>query len=246
MTRSSEPIEPRRPAGRPGPARAMRTPRLGRPPQVDREAIVRAAVAVGFDQIGMTSVAQHLGIKHSTLYRYFATRDALVTAAVDAVVTEADWPEPGGPWRRQLSEHAWATFRLLERHSGLAAQIVSLTVDSAAYGEVSHRTVTALVDLGFAPRDAILAYDLVHEQVLMFFLAGQRRGEPAKTPDQAATMRREMLPDALPNVDPRLRDALTDIVTGSPGDWFARKLDVLLEGLAGLAPAPDGRPASAG
>ncbi|WNI18921.1 TetR/AcrR family transcriptional regulator [Actinacidiphila sp. ITFR-21] len=236
MTSSSEPIKPRRLVERPGAGRGMRTPRLGRPPQVDREAIVRAAVAVGFGQIGMTSVAQHLGIKHSTLYRYFATRDALVSAAVDAVVAEADWPEPGDQWRRQLSDHAWATFRLLERHSGLAAQIVSLSVDSAAYGEVSHRTVTALVDLGFAPEDAILAYDLVHEQVLMFFLAGQRRGEPARTPDEAARMRREMLPDALPKVDPRLREALAGIVTGSPGDWFARKLDVLLDGLGGLAP----------
>lgn len=236
MTRNSEPAEPRRPVARPAAVRGLRTPRLGRPPQVDREAIVRAALAVGFGQLGMSSVAQRLGIKHSTLYRYFATRDALVTAAVDAVVTEAEWPEPEGQWRRDLGGHAWATFRLLDRYPGLATHIVSLRIDSAAYGEVSHRTVTHLVDLGFTAENAILAYDLVHEQVLMFFLAGQHRDEPAKTPDQAALLRREMLPDALPNVDPRLREALTGIVTGSPGEWFARKLDVLLDGLAGLAP----------
>jgi AcrR family transcriptional regulator len=236
MTRNIEPTEPRRLVERPGAVGGLRTPRLGRPPQVDREAIVRAALAVGFGRLGMSSVAQQLGIKHSTLYRYFATRDALVTAAVDAVMAEVEWPEPCGQWRRDLGGHAWAIFRLLARYPGLAAHIVSLRTDSDAYGEVSHRTVTQLVDLGFTAENAILAYDLVHEQVLMFFLAGPRRDEPAQTPDQAARPRREMLPDALPNVDPRLREALTGIVTGSPDDWFARKLDVLLDGLAGLAP----------
>ncbi|SFE52996.1 transcriptional regulator, TetR family [Actinacidiphila alni] len=236
MTRNSEPVESRRPAERPGAVRGLRTPRLGRPPQVDREAIIKAALTVGFGQLGMSSVAQELGIKHSTLYRYFPTRDALISAAVDAVVTDTRWPEPSGQWRGDLGDHAWATFHLLDRYAGLAGHIVSLRIDSAAYGEVSHRMVTHLVDLGFTAENAILAYDLVHEQVLMFFLAGQRRDEPAKTADQAADLRREMLPDALPSVDPRLREALTGIVNGSPGDWFARKLDVLLDGLVVLAP----------
>ena len=236
MTGKSEPTQPHPTAARPAAGRPLRTPRLGRPPQVDRAAIVRAAVAVGFAKLGMTTVAQHLGITHSTLYRYFATRDDLVTAAVDAVVAEAQWPAPADRWRADLAGYAWALYGLLERHPGLAAHIVSLRVTSAAYGEVSQRAVTHLVDLGFTAENAILAHDIVHEQVLMFFVAGQGRGEDPTTPQRAAELRRELLPDALPDVDPRLRDALTGIVEGEPGGWFARKLDVLLDGLATLAP----------
>ncbi|BBB02305.1 putative TetR family transcriptional regulator [Actinacidiphila reveromycinica] len=238
MTGNSEPPPPRRTQARPAAVRAPRTPRLGRPPQVDREAIVRAAVAVGFGKLGMSTVAQRLGTKHSTLYRYFATRDELVAATVDAVVAETDWPEPSGSWRPDLAAYAWTTYRLLERYPGLAAHIVSLRGTSAAYGRVNERVVTHLVDLGFSAESAILAHDVVHEQVLMFFLAGQggEGDEGATTPQRAAELRRELLPDALEEVDPRLREALTGIVRGEPGGWFARKLEVLLDGLAGLAP----------
>ncbi|MFI6348464.1 TetR/AcrR family transcriptional regulator [Streptomyces sp. NPDC050560] len=221
--------------GHVGVRRAGRTPKVGRPALVDRAAIVRAAVAVGFGRIGMTSVADRLGIKHSTLYRYFPTRDALITAAVDAAVTGAEWPRPAGGWRELLRAQAWAAFRLLESHPGLAAHIVSLRVDSDAYGDIAHRVVTALLDRGFTAEDAILAHDLVHEQVLMFFLAGGRDEGAPTTPERARLLRRDMLPEALPRVDPRLRQALTDVVTGDPRDWFARKLDVLLAGLAPLS-----------
>ncbi|WP_435132401.1 TetR/AcrR family transcriptional regulator [Actinacidiphila sp. bgisy144] len=245
MTGKSEPAPPRRtqaPPGRtqapPAAGRAPRTPRLGRPPQVDREAIVRAAVTVGFGRLGMSTVAQRLGTKHSTLYRYFATRDDLVAATVDAVVAAADWPEPTGSWRQDLAAHAWATYRLLERHPGLAGHIVSLRGNSEAYGKVNGRVVSRLVDAGFRAESAILAHDVVHEQVLMFFLAGQGSGDDgeATTPQRAAELRREQLPDALEEIDPRLREALAGIVRGEPERWFARKLDVLLDGLAPLAP----------
>ena len=197
---------------------------------------MRAAAAVGFGAITMTAVAEHLGIKHSTVYRYFANRDELITAAVDSVVAEASWPAPEGDWRNVLSEHVWATFRLLERHPGLAAQISSLHIDSAAYGTVSHRAVTALLDRGFGAEEAILAHDLAHEQVLMFFMAGRRQGEAAGNPEEAAGLRRAMLKDALPDLDPRLHNALTRIVTDQPAEWFARKLKVIIDGIASLAP----------
>ncbi|MDN3356781.1 TetR/AcrR family transcriptional regulator [Actinomadura sp. DC4] len=223
-------------SNRPTPGRP-RTPRLGRPPLVDRQSIVRAAIGVGFGAITMTAVAEHLGIKHSTLYRYFANRDELITAAVDLAVAEASWPEPEGDWRNVLNEHTWATFRLLDANPGLATQIGSLRIDSAAYGAVSHRAVTALLDLGFGAEEAILAHDLVHEQVLMFFTAGQRQGDAVGDIERTAELRRAMLEDALPDVDPRLRDALTHVVQGPPADWFARKLAVILDGIAAFAPS---------
>jgi TetR/AcrR family tetracycline transcriptional repressor len=197
---------------------------------------VQAALDVGFDRIAMTAVAERLGTKHPTLYRYFATRDDLVTAAVDHVVRQFRWPTPVDDWTTYLRGHALATFQLLTEHRGLASQIMSLRTASPAYEAVSRDAVFALLDLGFAATNAILAYDLVHEQVLVFFVAGQRGGERARTPDEAAEIRRAALDQALPAIDPRLRDATVEIVQIPPLDWFVRKLNVILAGLAHLAP----------
>jgi hypothetical protein len=158
---------------------------------------------------------------------------------MDHVVSAVSWPEPGHDWAAYLREHAWTTFRLLDEHPGLAGQVMSLRAAATAYRQVSRQTVTALLDLGFGAAEAILAYDLVHELVLLFFLAGQRQGDPARTPDEAAELRRGLVRQARPAVDPRLFEALVQIVNGPPRDWFARKLDVLITGLASLAP-PNG------
>jgi AcrR family transcriptional regulator len=214
-------------------------PRRGRPPTLAAADIVLAAVEVGFGRIAMTTVAERLGTRHSTLYRYFATRDDLVIAAMDHVVSAVTWPEPGDDWAGYLREHAWTTFRLLDEHPGLAGQVMSLRAAATAYREVSKRTVTALLDLGFGAAEAILAYDLLHELVLLFFLAGQRPGDTARTPDEAAQLRRDLVRQSRPEGDPRLLEALVQIVNGPPREWFARKLDVLITGLASLAP-PNG------
>ena len=142
---------------------------------------------------------------------------------VPAVMEAASWPGPAADWRTSLREHArantpaqthlrehaWAAFRLLDRHSGMAARIGSLRVASPAYGEVSHRAVTALLDLGFAPADAILAHDLVHEagpDVLHPVSGPVRPPRARRRPRPCATT----LPDALPDGDARPHDALIE------------------------------------
>ncbi|NUU24949.1 MAG: TetR/AcrR family transcriptional regulator [Streptomycetaceae bacterium] len=226
-------MTPPKPAARP-----RSEPRVGRPPLVDREAIVRAAVEVGFDRVAMTTVGERLGVKHSALYRYFATRDALVAAAVDSVVDAATWPDPGPglDWRGYLSEFAWCNFRLMERHPGLAEQIVSLRVASQAYSREAHRAAAALGDRGFRPADAILAQDLVGEQVLFFFLVGRRAGDAHATTDEVARLRRDLMAEPPPGTSDEVRDAMAEAVAARPDTWFARKLDVVLDGLERLAP----------
>ncbi|OPC76557.1 hypothetical protein B4N89_46975 [Embleya scabrispora] len=224
-------------SGRERPANGVRRS-AGRPARVDREAIVRAAVAVGFDRLAMTTVADRLGVRHSTLYRYFPTRDALAAAAMDHVVEHAAWPKRrDGDWRSHLEAYAHCHFALLTDHRGLAGEIASLSVDSPAYRARVHRTVEALTARGFAAEDAILAADLVAEQALFFFLAGQGSGtDAAPGPEQAAERRRALLAVAPPGADPVVHAAMTRIVTGPPENWFARKLTTLLDGIARLAP----------
>jgi AcrR family transcriptional regulator len=205
---------------------------MGRPAQVDRASIAAAAVEVGFEDLSVSSVARHLGVKHSTLYRYFATREDLVAAAVDEVVVHARWPQPSDDWEQYLRGVGTTTFRLLQQHPGLALQISSLRVGSAELARQGLLVAAALLEHGFGPRQAILAQDLVNEQALLFFLAGQRLGEPTMDARGAARLRKQMLDPGVADGDPTIVAAVADVVAGSPEAWFACKLDVLIAGIA--------------
>ncbi|MFJ6806020.1 helix-turn-helix domain-containing protein [Streptomyces anulatus] len=95
--------------------RGSRPRRMGRPPMADREAIIAAALGIGFARLTMPAVAERLGISHSTLYRYFPSRDALAAAAADHAVDAIEWPEPEDDWRAFLTATAWAHGRDLRR-----------------------------------------------------------------------------------------------------------------------------------
>jgi TetR/AcrR family transcriptional regulator, tetracycline repressor protein len=206
-------------------------PRLrgaGRPSLVGRDSIVRAALEVGFLEISVSAVARHLGVRHSTLYRYFASKNDLVVAAVDTVVARAPWPEPTAGWRHYLRATARALFRLLRDNPGLAAHIAALHGELAEFRRVQWRAAQALHRMGFSPEDAVIAQGMANEQVLLLFLTGpfltHHRPEPGPG----------TVPGRVPA--PGLADAFRQAAAGSPEEWFARRLDVLMDGLAAMAP----------
>ena len=52
--------------------------RRGRPPRLDREAVARAVLDVGFPTLTFAAVRKRLGVGESTLFRYAPDRDELV------------------------------------------------------------------------------------------------------------------------------------------------------------------------
>ncbi|MEV0220501.1 TetR/AcrR family transcriptional regulator [Streptomyces sp. NPDC050704] len=220
----------------------LRVPKLGRPPQVGHKAIVDAAVAVGFEELSMSSVARQLGVKHSTLYRYFPHREALLAAAADHVVASMNWPSPHPSWRPYLRELARTTFRMFAAHPGLALHVAALRGGLVEYARQGARTAAALVDTGMDPEFAVLAQDLVNEQVLLFFLAGQREGQPATGTEETAELRRNMLDDMREAVPGPVTDAFERVVDGRPEDWLNRKIEVILDGIAATVPVAGNSP----
>ena len=73
----------------------LRRPRRerGRPRLVDRDAVIAAVIAIGFEDLTLTSLAARLGVQHPTLYRHIRGREDAVLAAIDSVVESVDWPE---------------------------------------------------------------------------------------------------------------------------------------------------------
>ncbi|WP_218131116.1 TetR/AcrR family transcriptional regulator [Lentzea albidocapillata] len=205
--------------------------RMGRPPLVDREAIIRAALEIGFSRLTMPAVGELLGVSHSTVYRYFRSRDDLAAAAVDQAVDAIEWPEPGEDWRAYLAETAWAHWRLYSAHIGLAREITALRVIGPALVKRDNQTGVHLLEYGFDPVDAVLVVDMLAELVTQAFLAAPEQTGDAV--DLLQRRRQELIGPWIDQYDPRLQEVLVGAVSGPAAAWFERKLALFLDGAAG-------------
>ncbi|MBP2458840.1 AcrR family transcriptional regulator [Clavibacter michiganensis] len=150
-----------------------RAGRVGRPARVSRRLIAEAALDVGLSTLTLTSLANRLGVDHSTLYRHVANRDDIVLLACDTAIARMDWPElPDSPasqleapedtsWRTYLEQAVERVWDMYDRHPGLASAIHHL---DTAPDQVVLRFTGAIRDLtrmGFAESEAVLVLDTV-------------------------------------------------------------------------------------
>jgi AcrR family transcriptional regulator len=225
-------------------AASSSTPRMGRPRSADRETIVRAALDIGFSRLTMSSVGGRLGVAHSTLYRYFPSRDALAAAAVDHAVDAIEWPVAGADWREFLEATAWAHWRLFAAHPGLAREITALHITGQALVRRDNQTGLVLIGFGFEPADAVLVMDMVAELVTQAFLAvvPPAEGNDSTSVDEAEAdaaaqrRRRELVEPWVDMYDARLREVLVEAMSGPTAAWFERKLNLFLDGVGHRLP----------
>src|SRR3954469_25217475 len=102
-------------------------PRTRRPRgSLSPEVILDAAEAVagqGFDALSMRAVADRLGAAPMALYNHFATKEQLVDALLDRVLSRFE-PEPAtDDWTADLRRFARAHRRLLVQHPWAVAPL---------------------------------------------------------------------------------------------------------------------------
>ncbi|MFD4832229.1 TetR family transcriptional regulator [Streptomyces uncialis] len=212
--------------------------RPGRRPLVDRDSVLAAVVEQGFGTVTVSSVAQRLGIRPSTLYRYFANRDEMVAAAVETCFARVPQQAEGHGWRARLASGAWGLWGVYAAHPGLAEAVVVQPTSPPALAIRMDRMAVRLLESGFQPIDAVLAVDVIGELALDTFLLGRITTGPRADGTGALTARRGRIEAATPLLDPRLRGPIEHAVVCSPRAWFGRKLDLVLDGLTDRAPAP--------
>ena len=87
---------------------------------LSRDEIVRTAITVadaeGAEAVNMRRIARELGSGTMSLYWHVASKDELLDMMIDAIVGEAQAPEPSGDWRADLRAGACATRDALHRH----------------------------------------------------------------------------------------------------------------------------------
>jgi AcrR family transcriptional regulator len=99
-----------------------RRPRGSLTPEVILDA-AEAVAAQGFDALSMRAVAARLGAVPMALYNHFATKDELVDALLDRVLSRFE-PDPAtDDWAEDLRRFARAHRRLLARHPWAVAPL---------------------------------------------------------------------------------------------------------------------------
>jgi DNA-binding transcriptional regulator YhcF (GntR family) len=96
-----------------------------RRPELTRERVVRAAIAIadteGLDALSMRGIAARLGVAPMSPYRHVAGRDELVLLMADTAFGERGYPaRPPDGWRARLELGARTLWSLYRRHPWLA------------------------------------------------------------------------------------------------------------------------------
>lgn len=201
------------------------TPRRGRKAILTREMIADAALAIGFDNITMTNVADRLGVSHAALYTHVRDRADLVVAAVDRLAAGIDWPPPDPDWDAYLRAEAAAIYRAMFDHPGLTAALDEADDVPEVFKQHLAEVHAHLVSLGFDPTDAFLAIDLVAD------LAGDSAQRSAQLVRRGDEARRELGEAWSKGYDEDLRILMADALVADPMQWFDAKLNIVMAGI---------------
>ena len=220
--------------------------RRGRPPRLNRDAVARAVLEVGFPTLTFAAVRERLGVGESTLFRYAPDRDELVRLGLGLALESVEWPELKGTWRQTLADYAICAWRFWEAHPGSATE-ASRGVVTPMLVRLNDELCSFLMERGFTARNALLACDLIFDMVVDHRRAVEHvDGLLAETGPERGDLREAWAPEG-PLGEPVpgwevIRQAKLEAVDSPPLDWFMRKLDVILDGVAAsLAPQGDAR-----
>jgi AcrR family transcriptional regulator len=125
----------------------------------------------GAEALTLRTLAQRLGSGTATLYRHFANRAELIARVVDRVLGEVELdaavPSPFS-WQETCLHAAQAIFEVLSRHKNVAPLLVGQVPMGPNAMLHRERLIAILLDNGFPPRLAAMAYTTLAHYVLGF------------------------------------------------------------------------------
>jgi AcrR family transcriptional regulator len=207
--------------------------RVGRPARIDRGAIAEAVLEIGFDDVTMKRVADHLGVSVPGLYHYVKGRDDLLRLAAEQALSRVQLPEDHGQhWATWLREWARYTRTVMAARPELVNQFVNGGLDDDRLIEVIGRTLDVLNRDGFEPRAAFEAWEAVSTMALGAAIddireqAAEDDGRPWMARIFASLARRE------PSELPTLRSIMASGYQRDGDASFEQRLTTTLVGIA--------------
>lgn len=151
--------------------------RVGRPPQVTRDVIARAAYEIGLSELTMRAVADRLGVSATSLYYHVRDRDDLTRLVAEYSAARLVPPKDRGQhWTRWLVE--WAEFirAAFVGQPGLLEQFLNGTIELERMLPNIDLVIGVLEREGFDPDEAMGAYTLVSDVAVGSAVTELRRG----------------------------------------------------------------------
>ncbi|MFB9904559.1 TetR/AcrR family transcriptional regulator [Allokutzneria oryzae] len=205
--------------------------RPGPPPRLNRELIADAAIAVGFTDLTLASVAERLSATHAALYRHVADRDDLVVAAVERLV--AGLPPPAGPldWRTLLETETWALWDMYADNPGVDQVLCAVPAAREVFVGRTITLIRRLCEAGFDVESAVLVADIVVD------FARASGGTAARLHRTKTGQVKDALTRAWSDpADQETLRLVTGLVRQDHRPWAARKLEIVLDGIAVSVP----------
>lgn len=219
--------------------------------KIDRQHVVAAALTIidrtGLDSLSIRSLAVSIDRDPMTVYRYLPTKQALLDAVADHILSSLDSVDVHDPdWHHQLRAFARSYRELALKHPHavilLATRPLSTPLGLGPYSSLTplDSVLRLLTAAGFGVPEAISAFRL-----LMSYLRGHILSEaqemverPEDTADRLRMAVRRLPADRFP-----LLSTLPPIVTAYDGALeLGRGLDALLHGLEGRLAVRHARP----
>ncbi len=196
----------------------------GRPVSVDEIATSALAMIdeVGLEGLTMRALADSIGVKPMTIYRYLANKEAILAVVADRLWQQLPEPDPSiQGWQNQLRAMWGLLFELMLDHP----QAIPLIARGAAYSNTAASSTAGMVAVlkraGFSPQHASEFVHAAGSLVVGFafghlWQAQAGRGEGPSEP--AGT---------LGSIEPELLGYLAQLGPFVPAE-FAATLDVLI------------------
>jgi AcrR family transcriptional regulator len=145
---------------------------MGRRPQIDRAAVIDAAMQLADDSglaaVTMHAVAQRLGVTPMALYRHVDGKQALLDGMVERLLTGYPLPPADTPWADRLTGMAEAIRSTAKRHPAVFPLLLTRPVVTPAARAVRDYVQAALREAGLAAADVARAERLTSTAVLGF------------------------------------------------------------------------------
>ena len=136
--------------------------------RLTREKIAEAALAIadkeGFQAVSMRRLAQELRVGTMSLYYYVKTKDDLIAAMDDGLMSEAILPSLPKGWQRAMMEIAKRTHAVFIRHPWALAAMLSAPPGRNAMRHVE-QCLEALVETSMTKKQKITLLAMVDDFV---------------------------------------------------------------------------------
>jgi AcrR family transcriptional regulator len=209
----------------------------GRRQTLTRERVVSEALDVisaqGVQALSMRALATRLAVVPGALYRHVRNKEQLYDLVLDEILAEVDRrTDHEAPWPDQLTALAQRLRTVLEEHPGIAGLLksrVPLTPHSLALAEAF---LTPLHAADIPPREAAMAYHLIHDYVVGFALGDRSSATEQRLQDPATRQRLLDFLRSLPVDRFPLLATLGELIWIEDRDErFDTNLETLLKGL---------------